>query len=272
MTAISTLSVNRQKQIRKLQQKKFRVSSNTFIGEGFRLFEAAVQTDPERIREVIFSDEVVHTGPGQKALSLSRARQIPVFTVNNREMKGLSEETTPPGLLFTAEILSSTQKDLAGVTDPVVIYLDRISEPGNMGAIMRTAAWFGVRQVILSPDSVDPYNAKSVRASAGAIFNCRIFTNIDYDWFSQEFKARGYRFIATVVNGGTSLDTWQPAEKTVLLLGQEADGLSAEVIKTADEKVQIPGVNGVESLNLSVAAGIFLYDIFRKSTLAAPSS
>jgi TrmH family RNA methyltransferase len=149
---------------------------------------------------------------------------------------------------------------LLTLEDKLLLYLDRISEPGNLGSILRSASWFGVKSILLSPECVDPWNPKAVRASAGSIFKLNIFTDLKFIFLKDRFKKKGYQFISTVVFDGLPLNEWKIGKKTIIFLGQEASGLSKEILKHVDGHINIPGAGNVESLNLSVATGIILYE------------
>ena len=168
---IPYLSGTRQTSIRKLNQKKYRRSEGFFICEGFRLFDAAVRIPDIEIREIVLGEKLEGTPQEDFILTHATKRAIPIFRVPSRILKSLSQEITPSGILFTVRKNLLNRSDLSAHKAQLMIYLDRISDPGNLGTIIRTSAWFGFTSIVLSPDCVDPLNAKSVRASAGAVFN-----------------------------------------------------------------------------------------------------
>jgi len=126
---------------------------------------------------------------------------------------------------------------------------------------MRTAAWFDVRQLILSPSCVDPFNTKAIRASAGTIFGIEIYQSVDPPQIRQFADRMRYSMTAMVPREGISPGEGKKNNRNIVMLGQEANGLSEELTEYADRLVSIPGRGGVESLNLSVAAAIILYEI-----------
>ena len=258
---IPNLSLSKQTYIRKLKQKKFRRSEGTFICEGFRLFDAAIQTPDVIIREIIIAEDLEGTQQERFITAEAADHSIPLFRVDNQLLKSLSQEITPSGILFTVKRSLLSPIELSGRDDDLILYLDRISDPGNLGTLIRTSAWFGFQAIVLSPGCVDAFNAKSVRASAGAVFNVDLFEDIDFDWFKSFFKNRKYQFIATTSNNGHPLENWHMESKSVIFFGQEATGLSQEILTAADTAVQIRRIGQVESLNLSVAAGIILHHI-----------
>jgi len=254
------LSSNKLKQIRKLKQKKFRNQSNYFLCEGIRLYDAATETGELVIKELILSEYFNSTERGIQIRETAQKRGIDVHLIDENGMKAISEDLTPPGIVFIVEKKHINQQSLLTCEDKIILYLDRISEPGNLGTILRSACWFGVKTIVLSPDSVDPWNAKSVRASAGAIFAANIYTDVKFNLLREKFKQKKYQIIATVVSDGILLNKWEICSNNIICLGQEASGLSKEIIKNADLHINIPGDGSIESLNLSVATGIVLYE------------
>ncbi len=154
---------------------------------------------------------------------------------------------------------------LTTADEQLILYLDRITDPGNMGTIIRSAAWFGIPFIVLSPGCVDPFNPKAVRASAGAVFTLPICPGIEFDWLHEWFKKKDYEFIATVAQNGLPPDQWHLNSKSIIFFGQEAGGLDKQILDLADRQLTIPGAGKVESLNISVAAGIFLFELFQRT-------
>jgi TrmH family RNA methyltransferase len=117
---------------------------------------------------------------------------------------------------------------------------------------------------MLSPGCVDPYNPKTVRASAGGIFDIDIYEDIHFEKLSAHFKDINYKFVAAVASSGIPLNEWKREPKNIIFFGQEASGLSTEIVDQADVCVSIESFGKQESLNLSVAAGIFMYACLKK--------
>jgi len=261
MADLVTISRNRLKYIRKLQQRKYRRQYGYYLCEGWRLFETAVASHAEKIGEVVISDEFLASSFSAGLFDSLKIADIPVYQVTTQEMRKLSSEITPQGILFTMPIRKYDKPVLNQISDPVMLYLEEISDPGNLGTIIRTALWFGVENILLSPGSVDPYNPKTVRASAGATFEASIHEDVDLNVLHRSLKSSGYRFIATKPLGGLRLNSWLPSEKSVILFGQEASGLSESAISVADTQLTIEKYGPAESLNLAMSVGIILYHL-----------
>ncbi len=255
------LSENKQKLLRKVHQKKYREQLDLYFGEGYRLLTAALDNPKTRIMEIILGDKVLQTEQGTFIMRTAMDRKIPVYRSTERQMHSLSAEVTPPGIFFTVAKTSRTGNDLHSCHDRVIVYLEQISDAGNLGTILRSMVWFGIRSLVLSPGCVDAYNPKSVRASAGAIFAANIYTNLPFDQVVALLKPQDYLILAAIPGGGQSVTETNSKNKILLVFGSEATGLSESALKLVDKRVTIPQKGGMESLNLAVSAGIMFYQI-----------
>ena len=249
------LSKNHLRWIRKLHQKKCRSEERVFIAEGIHSLKEAAATGSYPIKEIVIDRGI------SEILRNILPDDIPIYECSEREMKSISTEETPQGVLAVCHQREVTFEDLSAHSSDLLLYLDRIADPGNLGTIIRTAAWFNVDKILLSPLCVDPFNTKVIRASAGSIFRMGILQSIEPELLSRFAEKNNYRTIAAVPEGGTPVHQWKRSKKDIILLGQEAGGLSRDIIKYADESISIPGKGRVESLNLAVAAAIILYEL-----------
>jgi TrmH family RNA methyltransferase len=142
------------------------------------------------------------------------------------------------------------------------IYLDGISDPGNMGTLIRTAAWFGIKSIFFSPNCVDPFNSKVVRSSMGAHFYFSHFETDDERQILHDFAKAGFEILGSDMNGNSihSLNV-SDTKGWILVLGNEAHGIGDHARSFITSTVSIPGTKGMESLNVSVAGGILLHEI-----------
>jgi len=138
------------------------------------------------------------------------------------------------------------------------LYLDRVQEPGNVGAMVRSAAALGAGGVLLSPGCADPFHPAAVRASAGAVLRLPIEREVDLAGVAEELRARGGEVWAAAA-GGVPVERWRPVPPVLLLLGAEGQGLGEEAIACADGSVTVPIERGVDSLNVGVAAAVLLH-------------
>jgi len=248
------MSRGHRKWLRSLHRRKAREEEGVFIAEGFNALDAAARTTCHPIMEVMADPDHL------EAVVDILPDDLPVYECSGSIMKEISTEKTPQGVLVVCRRGQFTFSDLDGTSD-TLLYLDRVSDPGNLGTILRTSAWFGVRRLILSPSCVDPFNTKAIRASAGAIFNTEVYQSVDSRQIQRFAEQMGYRMVAMVPRGGDPPGALKKTKKRIVMLGQEADGLSGELTGYADQIVSIPGREDVESLNLAIAAAIILYDI-----------
>ena len=259
----SPLSKNHHKWIRSLHQKKYRQEEKAFIAEGLNSLKSAMEMTHHPIKEVIVDKdyaELIRETPSLYRIS----DDIPIYTCSRKEMESISTEETPQGIVIICSEKEFPFETLETNPSRNLLYLERVSDPGNLGTILRTAAWFGMKQILLSPFSVDLFNTKVIRASAGAIFGMEIYQSVDFDRLFQFAKRKNYKLTAAVPEGGTPINRWKKTGKNIILLGHEAKGLSKEIIEQTDRRISIPPQGNVESLNLAIAAAIILYEIAGK--------
>ncbi len=148
----------------------------------------------------------------------------------------------------------------------IILALDRISDPGNLGTIIRTAYWFGVKQIVLSKDSADPYNPKVVRSTQGGIFHTNIIEDTDLCDLLKNYATAGYKVYLFTLDGSNNLSEVVSNfgnGKSVLVFGSEVHGISNDLLGMDFEKVKVEGFSDCESLNVAISAGIALYE-FKK--------
>lgn len=147
----------------------------------------------------------------------------------------------------------------------IIIALDRLSDPGNLGTIMRTAYWFDVKNILLSSNSADPYNPKVIRSSQGAIFHSDITEDADLSKELVKLQSNGFTvFLFTLTAEKTLSEISRSVKKTdrsVIVFGSEAHGISKEILDLNFEQVKIKGNSACESLNAAIACGIALYEL-----------
>lgn len=242
------LSKARLKALRALHQKKYRDRSEVFIVEGIKgVEEALVHGDVE---EVFALPEVWRT------MAADHTR-VHMTEIDRRILDQLSSLQNPQGVLATVK-KRAIEPDLlakAGWS----IYLDGIQDPGNLGTILRTADWFGLDSVLLSPGCVYPYNPKCVQASMGAIHRMD-FQFMEPDALISTVNERGLPLWLAEMEG-KSLPEMEIPDKGVLILGNEANGIRQAFYTKQARPVAIPGSGDAESLNVSMACAIFCYAI-----------
>lgn len=257
--SMTPLPQRRLKEIRSLAHRKYRDRYGETIVEGARAVEAALGAGAE-LRALLVSESTQ-----SRLADRFRIPEDRVYVVSERDMRTVSAVETSQGVLAVAGIRRAAPETLASMQR--VLLLDGVSDPGNAGAIVRTAAWFGVEAVVTTPDSVDAYHPKAVRASMGGVWDVEHVETSDAAGMLEDLAARGFAVYGADLEG-IPVDVWKPATSSVLVLGSEAHGISRNVQERLAERVLIPGrarwdgkpgAQGVESLNAAVAAGILLH-------------
>ncbi|BBZ39334.1 TrmH family RNA methyltransferase [Mycobacterium conspicuum] len=240
----------------KLHRHVARRRAGRFLAEGVNLVEAASARG--LVRDVFVTESAA-----ERYSSFLDGAQSPVHLVTDRAAKALSDTVTPAGLVAVCEMLATRLTDVLAAAPRLVVVPVEISEPGNAGTVIRIADAMGATAVILAGHSVDPYNGKCLRASAGSIFSIPVVVAPDAGAAVGALRAAGLQVLATTVDGETSLEDADLARPTAWLFGPEAHGLSAEIADGADRRVRIPMFGAAESLNVASAAAICLYQSAR---------
>jgi TrmH family RNA methyltransferase len=259
------LSSNRQKFLRKLYQKKYRYQNKLYLCEGYKLLETAAAQKTKAVREIIVTESLLEGKYGKNVKIMAADLGIQIYFCEQKTMDKLSDEESPANLLFIVKMNLLERFSLKNCNTNNIVCLENICDPGNLGTIIRTAIWFGINTLILGPNCVDPYNPKAVRASAGAIFQAQLFTGIDLYSLIKTARIKGYHTIATVLKNGINLNNWKKTDKNIIFFGSESSGISNRLLQHIESRITIPGVNQMESLNVSVAAGIILFYLLHSS-------
>ena len=250
-----SLTRRRRQEIASLARKKHRERLGELLVEGVRSVEAAVDGGAALV-EVVVSNDV--RGEERVRALLERV-DVPVHEADAREMAALSDVQASQGVLAVARMGRTSEEELAGCAS--VLALDGVQDPGNVGAVLRTAAWFGAHAALAGPGTADFFSPKTVRAAMGGLWDVRLAQTSDLAEALRRLRTSGFRLYGADL-GGTSARAWEPQPPSVLVLGSEAHGLSADVRALLDERVAIRGAEGrrgAESLNVAVAAGILMY-------------
>ncbi len=240
-------------------RRRHRDEAGLFLAEG-----------PQAVREALraaAAAEIFGTidgyGRASALVDKARATDVPVWTVTEKGLASLTETVTPQGIVA---VCRHHHVDLAGVlagASRLVVVLAGISDPGNAGTVLRTADAAGATAVVFPEGSVDPYNGKCVRASAGSVFHVDLVRGGSAEPAVKAMRAAGMSVLAADAHGATDLDDFADAgglaPRTAWLFGSEAHGLAPELAALADARVKVPIHGRAESLNLAAAAAVCLY-------------
>lgn len=238
----------------KLQRHIGRRRAARFLAEGPNLVEAALRRG---LVSEVFATEAALDRFG------ALLADAPVQLVTERAAKALSDTVTPVGLVAVCRLPEITLDEVLAAAPRLVAVPVQISEPGNAGTLIRTADAMGADAVVLAGNSVDPYNSKCLRASAGSIFSLPVISAPDEAAVVAQLQAAGLQVLATTIDGEASLDHVDLTPPTAWLFGPEAHGLPTELAAAADHRVHIPMPGQSESLNIASAASICLYESAR---------
>lgn len=247
------------KHIKKLADKKYRDQNNCYIVEGLKLVEEAIKEDAQ-IEKIVICEESTKTSEISKNLMYEIAKYDCIY-VTDKIFKTISQVMNPQGIM--AIIKKNKERPLIKYDEDIIVVLDDIQDPGNLGTILRTVDSVGLKQLIVSKGTADVYNPKVVRSSMGAIFRVEVIEVENLKDTIEMIRRNHYNLLVT------SLQTEKSAydidyNKKVIVIGNEANGVSQKIQNMADVKIKIPMLGKTESLNASVATGIILYEYVRQ--------
>lgn len=247
------------KHIKKLKDKKYRDLSNEYVIEGIKLVAEAIE-EQAPIKYIIVCDDCEKSEGIPKELMYELAKNECIYVTENI-FKYLTEVQTPQGILAVIE--KSTKTEDIDYSQDIIVALDEVQDPGNLGTILRTVDSIGLKQILVSKGTADSYNPKVVRATMGAIFRVKIIECEDLQKTLKEIKKHKFKIIVSSLQTENSIYDIH-YHKKVIIIGNEANGVEAKIQELADEIVKIPMLGKTESLNASVAAGIILYEYVRQ--------
>lgn len=286
------------KEIRKLKEKKYR--KNKFIVEGIKMLEEAINENASIdlivIREGMDLSNLISNilykndaDSGVKSKNIIDAiSKIKSITVTEKVFDTLTDVVSPQGVLAvinknkkSTELESDTKEEVIlndkdanvkkidivnnkiNMSADYIIALDGIQDPGNLGTIIRTADSANLKQIIVSKNTVDAYSPKVIRSTMGAIYRVNVIEAENLTETLKKLQNKGFKVVVTSLDTNTGIYDIS-YNKSVVVIGNEANGVSKEIQELADEKVKIPMLGKTESLNASVATGIMIYEYVRR--------
>ena len=261
MQVITSKDNEQVKHIKKLKDKKYRIVNNEYVVEGIKLVKEAI-LEKTQIKTIVICDGCdMESSFDQK--TLYEIAKLNCITVSEKIFKELSEVENPQGIM--AIIARNNENTEVDYSQDIIVVLDNIQDPGNLGTILRTVDSIGANQIILSKGTTDSFSSKAIRSSMGAIFRVNIIECENLVEKIKEIKKHKYTVIAT------SLDTDESIydinfNKVAIVIGNEANGVEKDVLEKVDRLAKIPMLGRTESLNASVATGIVLYEYVRQKT------
>ena len=247
------------KHIKKLKDKKYRDLSNEYIIEGIKLIEEAIQENA-KIKQIVICEECSKTYGIDKNLMYEIAKYECVY-VSENIFSTITEVKNPQGILAIIE-KQNNEKQI-DYDEDIIVLLDDVQDPGNLGTILRTVDSIGLKQILVSKGTADCYNPKVVRSTMGAIFRVKIIECDNLEKTIKEIKKHKFKLTVTSLQAEKTIYDID-YKKRVIVVGNEANGVEQYIQEMADDKIKIPMLGKTESLNASVATGIVLYEYVRK--------
>lgn len=246
------------------QKAKARNAAGVFIAEGKKMF---LEAPAEQIMAVYAEENFLKEAPLQIREKL---KGLPCETVSEAVFKKISDTTTPQGILCVVRMKEESLETLLRPQNgkaPLLLILEDIQDPGNLGTILRTAEGAGVNGIIITKNTVDRYHPKTIRSTMGSLYRMPCLVTEDISQTIQALKQNGIRLFAAHLKGSRPYDEPDYTGGTAFLIGNEGNGLKPETAALADMAVRIPMEGQVESLNAAVAAAILMYEAGRQRRL-----
>lgn len=246
-----------------LKQKKYRQQRGEFLAEGLRTVEEAVAFKAaQQLFYTATEDERT-----LRLLEQAAALQVKLVCVSEAVMKKIADTETPQGIIAVCRMQEKPLEQLLA-SGRMLLVLDRVGDPGNIGTMLRTADAAGVGGIILLKGTADIYAPKTVRSSMGSLFHVPILSGVTEQEFIDNAKKAGYQLLVTALGGADNLYQADLKGRLAFVMGNEAGGVSATLLQQADKRVFIPMCGKAESLNVAMAAGIIMFEAMRRNYFA----
>lgn len=251
------------KEIKSLYRKKDRNKLGLFIVEGIKIIEEIVDMGYS-FKNILYTDSLLDSKDGSSLFSKINDMEG-LIHISRNVFKEISDTENPQGILGLVHIKVHNIGELNINKNTLLLYLDRVQDPGNMGTIIRTADAFNIDGIILRDGCVDPYNPKVVRATMGSIFRVPIyFANNGIDQIKR-LKNLGMKIYSTSLDDSLDINKVDFNDNSLVVIGNESNGVSKEICDISDSLIKIPMPGGSESLNAGVAASIIMYEAMKQN-------
>ena len=247
------------KSIKKLKDKKYRDEEGCYLIEGIKIIEEAIE-EKAIIEKIVICEECIQSSEINQKLLYEIAKYDCIY-VSKKVFESLTTVVAPQGML--AVVRKNSNNTPIDYSQDIILVLDGIQDPGNLGTILRTADSVNLKQIIVSNKTADVYNPKVVRSTMGAIFRVKVIEAENLVATLKEIKKNKFKIMATSLGGTENIYDIE-YKKKVIVIGNEANGVSKDVLDIADKKVIIPMLGKTESLNAAVATSVILYEYVRQ--------
>lgn len=262
MNTIFSKSNDKVKFIKNLNEKKFRTKTKSFYLEGVKVVNEILDKAID-IEFIAYSKSILSTtNGGDELLKRIESGNVEAIDFEENIFKFMTDTVNPQGVLVVLRIPEYNIQEEIEKEDNNILILDKVQDPGNMGTIIRSSNAFGVNIIICTKDTVDCYSQKVLRSTMGGILNTKVIY-VENNDFVNILKDNGYEIVATSLSSTHSLDTLDYSNKYAFVMGNEANGISKELENQSNISIKIPMENIIESLNVSVATSIILYEQYK---------
>lgn len=259
---ISSTRNRRVIEARKLDQRKHRRHQGRFLVEGLQLLHMALDAGAQPVEVFYCEDQFVGT-EAPNLLDRFRQANADLLAISPRVMEVLSERDVPQGILATFALFETPYRSLPLTGRELVVVLDRLQDPGNLGTLIRTADAVGAAATILIEPCVDPFDQKAVRGTMGSLFNLPLVQTADVPGLFSTLADKGLRLVGADAQLGEAWGEGLFRGGVALILGNEARGLSDDIRHHVEAWARLPIVGKAESLNVAVAGGVLMYTWLR---------
>jgi TrmH family RNA methyltransferase len=245
-----------------LSDQKVRKKDKVFLIEGVKMVEEALR-DKAGVKQVVASPSLtLHQGKG--VIKLAEKTGIDILWISERLLDSISESKTPQPVMAVVGQRDYSEETLLAVPPGLAVICHHLQDPGNLGTVIRTTEAVGAAGVVVTQNTVDAYNPKTVRASMGSILRLPVLRISDLEGFLAKSKKEGFQSVALALNARKSCFDLDLTIPTVAVLGQEGSGLPEEVLEQVDHRARLPMAGSIDSLNVATAAAVVLYEAWKQ--------
>lgn len=261
MVTFERLTKSKLQYFSSILDKKKRQASGLFHIEGIHLFEEFLKSGFKADWIVLHTDFISqHPDLANKIWNKFAAI---TYQANAAEFRKISDTENAQGIAAGIHQKKNSEINFSTTGKDIIVALDQINDPGNLGTILRSADWFGIKKIVLSKSSVDIYNPKVVRASMGSIFrvSCQ---SLDMPQFLRQARERNYSIFAASIDPDAPVEFDKNNTSSVIVIGNEAHGISESIKQLCSHEIRIPKFGHAESLNAATACAILMYEFSKQ--------
>ena len=259
MTSFPDLTLREKKFLQKLLLKKYREQEGKFLIEGPHLVEDALDSS-WIVDFILLTPAFLKNSHAQNILKSARTKKIRVVQTTESFFKKIVDTVTSQEIVAVVRENRYSPKEFwqRNVHDSFIVALDAVTDPGNLGTIIRAGDWFNMNGILLGRGTVDLYNPKTLRSAMGSVFHLPVIADVDLEAEIVLAKKSGFTVLAAVAAEGKTPDKKVLSQKSIVIFGNEAHGIHASLLKMADIQITIPRFGKAESLNVGISAGIIM--------------